>query len=93
MEQVFKLYSTLIPENARQPWTKIMREQVEVTPWTDLQGVEHAEKHAKSWDSFLECVRFHLLTIFCHGAAETKRYYISNGLNKPNWVPIRQFVQ
>ena len=40
-EQVFQLYSMLIAEKARQPWTKIMQEQVEAAPWTDLQGVEH----------------------------------------------------
>ena len=62
-EQVFQLYCNLIMEKARQPWTKIMQEQVEATPWTDLQGVEHAEQHAKSWDSFLECVRYHLLNV------------------------------
>ena len=41
----------------------------------------------------MECVRFHLLTIFCNDAAETKRYYISNCLKKPNQVPIWQFLQ
>ena len=81
-EQVFQLYSTLIAEKARQPWTKIMQEQVEATPWTDLQGVKHAEQRTKSWDSFMECVRFHLLTIFCNDATDTERYYISNCLKK-----------
>ena len=38
----------------------------------------------------MECVRFHLLTVFCNDAAEAQRYYISNGLKKPNRVPIRQ---
>ncbi len=41
----------------------------------------------------MECVTFHLLTVFRNDAAEAQRYYISNGLKKPNWVPIRQFVQ
>ena len=93
MENVFLLYSNLIAERARQPWTKIMQEQVEAAPWTDLQGVKHAEQRAKSCDSFLECVKFHLLTIFHNSATETKRYYISNCLKKPNQVPIWQFVQ
>ena len=92
MEQVFQLYSTLIAEKARQPWTKIVQEQVEAAPWTDLQGVKHAEQCAKSWDSFMECLMFHLLTMFHNDAAETKRYYISNCLKKPNRVPIWQFV-
>ena len=41
----------------------------------------------------MECVMFHLLTVFQNVAAETQRYYISNGLKKPNCVPNRQFVQ
>ena len=40
----------------------------------------------------MECT-FHLLTVFCNDAAKAQRYYISNGLKKPNRVPIRQFVQ
>ncbi len=30
---------------------------------------------------------------FWSDAAKTQCFYISNGLKKPNWVPIRQFVQ
>ncbi len=41
----------------------------------------------------MECVTFHLLTMFHNDAAEAQRYYICNGLKKPNRVPIRQFVQ
>ena len=83
----------LIAEKSRQPWTKIMQEQVEASPWTDLQGFKHAEQHGKSWDSFLGCVMFHLVTVFSNDATKTDRYYISNWLKKPNWVPIWQFMQ
>ncbi len=41
----------------------------------------------------MECVTFHLLRVFCNDAAKAQRYYISNGLKKPNRVPIWQFVQ
>ena len=91
-EQGFQLYSNLITEKARQPWTKIMSEQIDAAPWTNIQGIQHAEQHTKLWDSFMECVWFHLLIIFCNDTAETKRYYISNCLKKPNWVPIWKFV-
>jgi len=47
-EQVFQLYSNLITEKARQPWTKIMAEQIDAAPWSDIQGVEHSVKHCKS---------------------------------------------
>ena len=91
--QVFQLYSNLLTEEARRPWCKILGEQIDVTPWIDLYGVEHASKRQRSWKSFMECVTFHLLSVFRSDAAETQRFYISNGLKKPNRVPIRQFVQ
>ena len=84
MEQVFQLYSTLIAEKARQPWTKIVQEQVEADPWPDLQSVKHAEQRGKSWDSCSECLRFHLITVFHNDTTETEMYYISNCLKKPN---------
>ncbi len=46
-EKVFQLYTNLIVEKARQPWTKIVSEQINAAPWTNIQGVEHAEQHAK----------------------------------------------
>ncbi len=82
--QVFQLYSNLLTEEARRPWNKILGEQVEVAPWTDLFGIEHSEARGRMWQSFMDCVTFHLLTVFHSDAAETQRFYISNGLKKPN---------
>ena len=91
--QVFQLYSNLLLEEARRPWSKILEEQVKMTPWTDLFGVEHNEKQKRLWQTFMDCVTFHLLSVFWSDVAETHRFYISNGLKKSNRVPIRQFVQ
>jgi hypothetical protein len=41
----------------------------------------------------MDWMTFHLLSVFQSDAAETQRFYISNGLKKPNRVPIRQFLQ
>eukprot|EP00804_Cyclotella_cryptica_P019249 CCRYP_006145-RA/>CCRYP_006145-RA protein AED:0.47 eAED:0.41 QI:0/0/0/0.5/1/1/2/0/578 len=92
INQVFSLYSNLLTEEARRPWKKIVSEQIDCSPWTDIYGEEHPEKREQSWGSFMECVSFHLLTVFRNDAAETQRFYISNGLKKPNRVPIRQFI-
>ena len=54
--QVFQLYSNLLTEEARRPWNKILGEQIEVTPWADLNGVEHTEEQKKLWQSFMDCV-------------------------------------
>ena len=90
---MFQLYSNLLMEEARRPWSKIRGEQIDVTPWTDLFGVKHTKEQKKSWQSFVDCVTFHLLTVFWSNAAKTQRFYISNRLKKPNRVPIRQFMQ
>jgi hypothetical protein len=41
----------------------------------------------------MDCMTFHLLLVYWSGMAETQRFYINNGLKKPNRVPIRQFMQ
>jgi hypothetical protein len=46
--KVFQLYSNLLTEEARRSWCKILGEQMNVTPWTNLFVVEHAEKHHRS---------------------------------------------
>ncbi len=58
-----------------------------------MRGNLHNIPRSKTWDSFLECVTFHLHTVVRNDAAEAQMYYISNGLKKPNRLPIRQFVQ
>ena len=69
--QAFQLYSNLLAEEARRPWCKILGEQIDVTPWHDLFGVEHAEKHYWSWCSFIDCMTFHLLSVFRSDTAES----------------------
>ena len=44
------------------------------------------------WDSFMECVMFHLQQVFRHDAGKILKYYITNTLRKPNRIPIRQFL-
>ena len=79
-------------EEAR-PWCKILGEQIEVSPWTDLFGVEHAKEQKRSWKTIMDCVTFNLLSVFQNDVAKTQHFYISNGLKKPKRVLIKQFVQ
>jgi len=61
-------------------------------PWEDIFGVTHDETLTKTWDSFMECITFHLQQVFRHDAGEALKYNITNTLRKPNRVPIRQFL-
>ena len=49
-------------------------------------------KPVKMWDSFMECVLFHLQLVYKNDVGETLKYYIMNTLRKPNRVPICQFL-
>jgi len=85
-QAIFLQYSTLLFEEARQPRAKIVQNQINYSPFTNIYGVQHTEKHPMSWNSFMECVQLHLQTIFQYDAVEKLRFYISNGLKKPNRV-------
>ena len=58
-----------------------------------MYGVEHSEKRKRSLSVFMDCMTFHLQTVFWSDTAETQQFYINNGLKKPNRVPIKQFAQ
>ena len=61
-------------------------------PWEDIFGVTCDETPTKTWDSFMECITFHLQQVFRHDAGEALKYYIMNMLRKPNRVLICQFL-
>ena len=70
--QVFQLYSNLLMEEARRPWSKILGKQIEVNPWTNIFGVEHTEEQKRLWKSFMDCIPFHLLLVFLSDMDETQ---------------------
>ena len=59
-EKHFELYGNLLSNKARQPWDKIIQNRVTRAPWEDIKGVTHTEIPSKMWDSFQECMTFHL---------------------------------
>jgi hypothetical protein len=57
-----------------------------------LYGVTHDKTPTKTWDSFMECITFHLQQVFRHDMGKALKYYITNALRKPNRILIRQFL-
>ena len=76
----FRLYKTMLRENARVKLASIVDTQVGVMPWMDLQGNVHQAVSEYSTDSFRDCVKFHLLLVFTYDAAEHRKYYICHQL-------------
>jgi len=90
--KMFVLYENLLSENARHKWTTVMESQDDAMTWKDLRGTEHTVARVHSLQSFEDCVKFHLLSVFPPDAAEQERYYINVHLKKPTRVLIRHFV-
>ncbi len=90
--KMFVLYKNLFRENARHKWTTVVESQVDAATWKDLRGTEHTVARVRSLQSFEDCVKFHLLSVFPPDAAEQERYYINVHLKKPTRVLIRHFV-
>jgi hypothetical protein len=91
--KMFQFYANLLSLDAKYSWNKIVWEHLEADPFKDLQGVSKKGPRGLSWESFNNCVMFHLLTVFPNNAAEQEKYYLSNMLKKPQRVGICQFVQ
>ena len=57
--------------------------QTNTIPQDNLHGEVHENKAGKTWTSFLDCMAFHLQSIFHSDAAEAVKFYIMNTLKKP----------
>jgi len=68
--QPFELYRNLLSDEARQPWEKIVQAQMMKCPWEDIFGVTHDKTPTKTWNSFMECVTFHLQRVFRHDVSK-----------------------
>jgi hypothetical protein len=92
---MFQFYLNLLSLSldARYSWNKIVREQTEADPFKDLQGMSRKGPRGLFWESFNNCIMFHLLAVFPNNAAEQEKYYLSNVLKKPQRVGIHQFLQ
>ena len=80
-------YETILGEISRVKWSRIVDTQIGVIPWTDVQGNVQNIAREHSVDSFRECVKFHLLSVFAHDSAKHQQYYISHYLKKPRKIP------
>ncbi len=57
-------------------------------PWVAVDGSLNQRPCEKTWESFLDCVELHKLTIFSCDAAELQRYYMQQHIRKPQRVRV-----
>jgi hypothetical protein len=91
--QMFVFYTNLLSVESKYKWNKIIVEQTESDPYTNLQGVSQEGPRGMSTKLLDNCVVFHLLTLFPINAAEQEKYYITNVLKKPQRINVHQFAR
>ncbi len=73
-------------------WDKVITEMHMKDPWVAVNGVFYKESRMKTWVSFLDCIELHKLTIFFCDTGELQRYYMQQGVKKPQHVPVHSFM-
>jgi hypothetical protein len=92
-QDMFQFYANLLSVDSKYAWNKIIQEQTQSNPSTDLQGISKKGPRGLLYKSFDDCVMFHLFTMFPNNTAEQERYYLTNVLKKPQRISVHQFVQ
>ena len=73
-EHFFSLNKTLLGKNAQVKWCQIVDAQVGAANWTDLQGNVQEIARENYVESFRDCIKFHLLSVFSHDSREQQKY-------------------
>ena len=61
-------------------------------PWIGVNGKSSKGPHMQTWVSLLDCIELCKLTNFSCDAAELQRYYMQQGVKKPQRISVRQCV-
>ena len=86
--KAYELMCTYFVGEARTQWDKIVIEMHNKDPWVAVDGSPNKGPRKRDWDSFLDCIELHKLTIFSCDAAELQRYYMQQHIRKPQRVTI-----
>jgi hypothetical protein len=88
----YELLRNLLAGEPQTQWDRIVREMHKRDSWAGANGERHDEKRPKGFKAFLDCLELHELTVFTADAAERQRYYIQQGVRKPQRATVRQFI-
>ncbi len=81
--KAYELIRTYFVGEARIQWDKTVLEMHNKDPWVAADGSLHKGPRERDWNSFLDCIELHKLTIFSCDAAKLQRYYMQQHVRKP----------
>jgi hypothetical protein len=88
----YELLRNLLAGEPQTQWDCIVREMHERGSWAGADGERHNGKRPKGFKAFMDCLELHKLTVFTADAAERQRYYVQQGIRKPQRATVRQFI-
>jgi hypothetical protein len=62
----------------------VVQEMHHKDPWAAVDGSLNKGPCKKDWNSFLDCIELHKLTIFSCDAAKLQRYYMQQHKGSPS---------
>jgi hypothetical protein len=60
--------------------------------WVGVNGQVNKGRHPHTWLSFQDCLELHKLTVFSADDAKRQRFYIQQGVRKPQRATVRQYI-
>jgi hypothetical protein len=91
-QKAYKMFRCFILSNLQTQWDKIVHEMHTKDPWIGVNGISNKGPRVHSWQSFLDCIELHKLTIFPVDAAEKQHYYMTQMAKKPQRAMVRQYM-
>ena len=93
IEATYEVMRSLLAGDPQTQWDRIVKEMHEGDSWAGPDGKEHQGSRLRCNKAFSDCLELHKLTVFSPDAAERQRYYIQQGIRKPQRASVRQFIQ
>ncbi len=90
--QVYEFLHNLLGGDPQAQWDWICREMHEHDSWASLTGTKNEGKRPHTWASFKDCLGLHKLTVFMIDVAKCLKFYIQQGVRKPQRATIRQYA-
>jgi hypothetical protein len=90
--KAYELFHNYYVGKACTQWDKVVQEMYMKDPWVAVNRSLNKGPRKKAWESFLDCIELHKLTIFFCDTAELQRYYMQQHVRKPQRVTMQASV-
>ena len=77
MNTIFLTTVNFFRGDGKTPWDKIVVEQTERDPWTNLRGIKQPGARGKTMAAWKDCYILMLKSVFANNAAEQQKFYLT----------------